>query len=369
MKKFLLSLSCMSVFLATQAQFPTTTTTVTNCSVFRNFNQFNENFSTPSIYSNANDVSLFYNSTQGALVETSGITGTREGSVISPGYLNSTDNEVTIGFYYQAPAGTEYRIRVISAVSNPPLEIIATTANGPQYTPFPGTSGTLCLRLEDLDLDANAIVRFEFTYRYIGGNGAPSLTPFLFDDVALTVQGGPLPVDFLGFIAREQIDGSTNLLWDVAHEVNVKGYNVETSTDGSNFTTMGFVAAAGKSVYSLPYTNKISGTRFFRVRSIDFDNKFKLSGIIKVKGKEEKFSSIQLYPVPAVTQVFLQHDKAAGNAMISILSADAKVLKEVRPVSNSFQTQLNVAELKAGVYFVRYDNGAGKIESLKMVKN
>jgi len=372
MKKFLLSLTLLSGFVAAKAQFPTTTTPAANCSVFRNFNLFNENFSTPSIYSDDNDVSLFYNFAEGALVENSGLSGPRSGSVISPTYLNSLDNEVTVGFYYEAPLGTQYRIRVVSALNNPTLEILATTANGPMYTTLPSapgatfSSGFICVRLQDLDLEPNAQIRFEVTYRYFGFTGT---RPFLFDDVSLTVVGGPLPVDFLGFIAREQNDGSTKLLWDVAHEVNVKGYNVETSVDGRSFTSIGFVPATGSNVYSFPYAQKIAGTRFFRVKSIDLDNSFKSSGIIKIKGQSESVSSIQLYPVPAISQVYVQHDKVSNNAMISVLSPDGKIIKQVRPVSNSFQTQLNVSELKAGVYFVRYDNGEGKVETIKMVKN
>jgi len=374
MKKFLLSLALVSALLSAQAQSPTTSTPAANCTVFRNFDAFNEDFSTPSIYSKDDDVSLFYNQAQGALVENSGLTGPRAGSLISPAYINSLDNEVTVGFAYEAPIGTEYRIRVVSGLANPPLEIIATTANGPVYTPLPFTagalfaSGSICVRLQDLDLDANALIRFEVTYRYQGAPGAGA-RPFLFDNVSLTVVGGPVPVDFRGFLAKSQADGSTKLLWDVANEINFKGYEVESSVDGKNFTKIGYVQGENKNVYSFTYSDKISGTRFFRIKSLDLDNSFKLSSIIKVKGTDERTTTIQLYPVPAVSHVFVQHDKVTNNAMISLLSIDGKVIKQVRPVSNSFQTQLNVGELNGGVYFVRYDNGEGSVETIKMVKN
>ena len=93
MKKFLLSLTLLSVLSAAQAQTPSSTSPGANCTVFRNFDQFDEDFTTPSIYSDDDDVSLFYNTGEGALVENSGILGARSGSVISPAYLNSLDNE------------------------------------------------------------------------------------------------------------------------------------------------------------------------------------------------------------------------------------------------------------------------------------
>ncbi len=374
MKKFLLSAALLTGIMAANAQTPTTTSPATNCNVFRDFNQFDENFTTPSIYSGDDDVSLFYNVPQGALVENSGITGARRGSVISPAYLNGLDNEVTVGFAYEAPIGTEYRIRVVSAMSNPPERIMATTANGPIYTPLPYAngasyaSGTICVRLADLDLKANEAYRFEVTYRYSGATGTGA-RPFLFDDISLTVAGGPLPVDFQGFISKEMADGGTKLLWDVSNEINLKGYNVETSVDGRNFTTVAFVQANGKKVYNYDYAQKVSGTRFFRIKSVDLDNSYKLSSILRINGKEVRTSNIQLYPVPAVSQVYVQHEKVAANSTISILSPDGKVVRQARPVSNSLQTQLSITDLKPGVYMVRYDNGEGKVETVKMVKN
>ena len=76
---------------------------------------------------------------------------------------------------------------------------MATTANGPIYTLLPSTAGSVCVRIQDLDLNANEAYRFEVTFRY---TGTPTATfePFLFDDISLTVVGGPLPVDFQGFI-------------------------------------------------------------------------------------------------------------------------------------------------------------------------
>jgi hypothetical protein len=366
MKKFLLSLSLMTGLLAAQAQTPSTSGPGSNCNVFRNFNQFDEDFTTPSIYSDDDDVSLFYNTTRGALVENSGLTGARRGSVISPAYLNSLDNEVTVGFAYEAPAGTEYRIRVVSALSNPPERILATTANGSVYTPLPSTSGTICVRIQDLDLNANEAYRFEVTYRYSGPTGSGA-TPFLFDDIALTVVGGPLPVTFEGFLARPNADGTTKLLWDVAREINVSRYDVETSTDGRNFSTVAQVNASGKSVYAHNYTALIKGTMFFRIKSVDADGSAKYSGIIRVKG-DNQATTINVYPIPATDKVYVEHNKVGNNAMITVLSPDGKVIKQQRPVANSYQTQVNVNELKPGVYFVRYDNGEGKVETVKLVK-
>jgi hypothetical protein len=362
MKKFLLSTAILCVAIAATAQYPTIVTNSSNCTVFRNFNNSDEGFSSPSIYSNADDVSFFWNSSEGAEIESSGLAA-RNGSLISPVYIQSEPGVVTLGFRYVAPAGTQYRIRIISAMSTPPLEILATTANGPVYTSLPGTAGNVCLLISDQDLVAGQPIRFEFTFRAVAPGNV------LFDNLALSVSGGPLPVTFEGFVARENSDGTTKLLWNVGEEVNVKGYYVESSTDGISFTNAGFVTAEGKKIYSLDYTQKLVQTTYFRVKNIDFDGRSKYSSIIKMYAKTTGLSQIQAYPVPANELVTIQHNKAAAGTLMTLFTPDGKVLQQVKAMPNTFQTQLHIEKLGAGVYFVKYEDEKGGVQTIKVIKN
>jgi len=362
MKKFLLSAIMIASGIIAFAQYPTIVTTATNCSVFRNFNTSDEGFSSPSIYSDANDVSFFWNAGAGAEIESSGLSA-RTGSLISPVYVQSEEGRATVGFSYSAPAGTEYRIRVISGSTSPPLEILATTANGPVYTALPSTSGTICLLLTDADLNLGRQVRFEFTFRAIlPGN-------VIFDNLSLGVAGGPLPVVFEGFVARKDDNGLVKLLWNVGEEVNVKGYYVESSTNGVDFTTAGYVTATGSKIYTLDYPGKQIQTMFFRVKNIDFDGRSKYTQIIKVYTREQTNAQIQIYPVPATDQVTIQHNKSPEHTFITLLSPDGKVLKQVVASLNTLQTQVNISNLAKGIYIVRYDDGSGEVQSVKLVKN
>ena len=362
MKKFLLSAITIVSGIVATAQFPTTVTPASNCTVFRNFNTSDEGFSSPSIYSDGNDVSFFWNATAGAEIENSGLNG-RSASLISPLYVQSEPGRVTLGFKYVAPNNTDYRVRIISGVIGTPLEILATTANGPVFTPLPNNAGNICILIQDADLVVGQQIRFEFTFKTNNpGN-------ILFDDLALSVAGGPLPVTFEGFVARKNNDGTVKLLWNVGEEVNVKGYTVESSTNGVDFTEAGYVTASGKSVYTLDYASKLVQTMFFRVKNIDFDGKTKYSGIIKVYSREQATANIQVYPVPATSQVTIQHNKAPEHTMITLLSPDGKVIQRVNASANTLQTQLNSANLTKGVYIVKYDDGSGQVQSVKMIKN
>ena len=362
MKNFLLSAMILASGIAANAQSPTIVTAGSNCTVFRNFNTTDEGFSSPSIYSDGNDVSFNWNVGAGAEVENSGLT-VRNASLISPVYFNTVAGQVTMGFSYFAPPGTEFRVRVITGISDPPLEILATTANGPVYTPLIGTSGNVCLLLTDADLTAGKAIRFEFTFRL----NQPGIV--LFDNLALTVAAGPLPVTFEGFVARRNNDGSLKLLWDVGEEINVKGYTVESSTNAVDFINIGYVQASGKDIYSLDYTAKMSQTTFFRVKSIDLDGSLKYTPIIKVYAKDQTDAQIQIYPVPANDQVTVQHNKSATRSAITLISVDGKIAKQVVVAPNTLQTQININNLTKGIYIVRYDNGEGIIQNVKMIKN
>lgn len=343
------------------SQQPTTVVASANCGFVYNFNTTDEGFSSPSIYSDANDFGLFWNGAN--LSETTGANfSNRTASTISGIYLNNESVRSTVGFDYVVPAGTEYRIRIISGQFSPPLEILASTANGPIWTAFPSTSGSLCLELRDNDLVVGGQIRYEITFRTINPG------PIVIDNFRRASQNIPLPVTFLGFIARDTPDGLTKLLWNVGEEVNVMGYEIESSTDGITFTKIGYVNATSSSNYSFIITENFKGTKYFRVRNIDIDNKFKYTGVIRIQ-KSTAISNIKLYPVPANDILYIEHKKLTEKATITVITLDGKILIQTYSQPGSYQTSVYVNQLTPGMYILKYDNGKGDIQTSKFVKN
>lgn len=362
MQKNLLLFVLILTTLAGSAQSPTIVTNSAACFPFRNFNTTNEGFSSPSIYSSADDVSFNWDAIAGAEIETSGLT-VRSASLISPVFSQATEGSVTIGFRFAAPIGAEYRIRVITAIIGSPLEILATTSNGPVWTPLIATSGTICLLMTDADIHVGRPIRYEFSFRLNQpGN-------ILFDDLTQGAANISLPVTFMGFVARINQDESIKLLWNVAEEVNVKNYTVEMSTDGVRFNIAGSVLATGKSIYTLDYNGQRAATTYFRVKSTDMDGSSKYTPVIRVYAKQESGSRIQLYPMPAADQVTVQHNQAAGKAMITVSGMDGTIFQQVNVVPLTVQTQLNINQLARGMYIVKYYNGIDNYQTAKLIKN
>ncbi len=347
--------------LLSSSQQPTTVVNSSNCNFTYTFNTTDEGFSSPSIYSDANDFGLFWNGAN--LSETTGANfSNRTASTISGIFMNTESVRTTVGFDYTVPAGTEYRIRIISGVFSPPLEILASTANGPIWSAFPSTSGSLCLELQDADLPVTGQIRYEISFRTIN----PGV--IMIDNFRKATQNIPLPVTFLGFIAREMNDGSHKLLWNVDEEINVRGYEVESSNDGINFIKIGYVPASSKSNYSFIINESIKGIKYFRVRNIDIDNRFKYTGVIRIQNTSE-LSNIKLYPVPATDILYLEHKKQNERAAISVINMDGKTLIQTYSQPGSYQTSIYVNQLPAGIYMIKYDNGKGSLETSRFIKN
>ena len=362
MQKFLLSSVLLLAVLTAGAQSPTVVTDATNCFVTHNFNTTNEGFSSPSIYSNPDDVTFNWDAVAGNEIETSGLS-VRSASLISPVYLQSIAGSSTVGFRYDAPTGTEYRIRILSGTTSPPLEILATTSNGPIYTPLPALTGTICLLLTDADLIVGRLIRIEFTFR----SNHPG--DVIFDDMSQSAFTSPLPVTFEGFVARKNTDGTTKLLWNVGEEINVESYIVETSINGIAFKNAGTVRATGAAIYSFSLAEIPVQTMYYRVRNVDIGGASKYTNIIKMYVSNQALTKLEIYPVPASDQVNVQHNPSPAAARITLIAADGSIIKEVMPVANTYQTQIQIGTLPKGIYLLRYSDGKNNILTGKIIKN
>lgn len=344
------------------AQNPTTVVPADNCKVVQDFNGGDGSFRSPSIYSGDDDVSFYYDAAGGLWSETNGLAN-RDASLISPVYANKLTGSVTVGFKYQAPPNAEYRIRVISVNCNCSggLDIIATTATGPEWTALPATEGKLCVRLIDADIYQGQNLRFEISVR------AKNPRTIVFDDFSLgeEIAASPLPVTFTGIVARNENSG-VHVQWDVADEVDVKGYEVERSTNGTTFASIGFVAAHAKPFYSFTDAQPASGTVYYRVKNVDIDGKSQYSSIVKVTSK--RASSLKLYPMPARETVTLQHERITANSTLTLATAEGRLVKQVRPAADSYQTSVSLAGLQPGIYLLRLEKGSGEAESIKLIK-
>jgi len=175
----------------------------------------------------------------------------------------------------------------------------------------------------------------------------------------------PLPVHFSDFLGRKQAN-SVVLIWSVAGEKDVLKYEIERSQNGKDFVKIGEVEAEEKTSYSFTDVQPVKGVNFYRVRNIDLDGNYKYTTIIRMN--MGKTIVLKAFPQPAISDLTIEHGVVAGSGSVSLVNSNGQVVKRVTISGDVTQTVVSLAGLNSGVYVVRFDNGKGQVETLKVVK-
>jgi hypothetical protein len=177
---------------------------------------------------------------------------------------------------------------------------------------------------------------------------------------AAEVSNAILPAK-LEFIKAKRIDDVVELHWKTSLEDNVSHFDVQKSSDGINFQTIGKVNA-GKYDYLFYETNNSNGETWYRLQTVDRDGKTEFSRIVKV-GPATETSSIRIFPNPATTE--LNFSGILNNYTVTIVSPAGTILKQQQPRDN----KVFLTGLRPGLYYVIiYDNNGNKKLISKFIK-
>lgn len=94
-------------------------------------------------------------------------------------------------------------------------------------------------------------------------------------------------------------DKIVQLTWTTTGEINMKDYEVERSDDGTNYKNIATVQSKNNfalTTYSVNDENPVSGTAFYRIRSVENTGLVKYSKTIAVHFVSKK--TVQVYPNP-----------------------------------------------------------------------
>ncbi len=176
------------------------------------------------------------------------------------------------------------------------------------------------------------------------------------------VDGGAiLPVVLTSFTGKIDNNRNAVLNWSTASENNNRGFEIETSRNGTDFTRIGWVASQGnaETVQHYEFTHLIPpiGTNYYRLKQTDLDGRFEYSKIISLQIDPIAGKPV-VYPVPATHSVTIDFGKLTGKAEIEIFSADMKTLHRETISDLQSRKSIPVGHLSSGVYFIRYTAGS-----------
>lgn len=292
-------------------------------------------------------------------------------TVTTPTYqLPANASFVGFGFILggtQIVARAEIKIMYVSTL-NDELTTVFLGQFVPAYAPGSNTT-EICRAVSLADLPGfppNGSYRFQIELTPNTGSGAVG-DLITFDDFKTTgtLAQSPLPVNFIGIDAKK-LNNEIQLTWKVAGEENVANYEVQRSSDGRSFRTVAVVTTHGKDTYF--YTDAApTGPVFYRIKNVDNDGKFKYSTIARIANGRTAIV-LRGFPQPVQNTFTLQHPSIDGRAVITLQSASGRTVRNVVPAGGSMQTAIDMANLPRGMYLLRFDDGNGLVETLKVLK-
>lgn len=173
------------------------------------------------------------------------------------------------------------------------------------------------------------------------------------------------PVSLKGFEATGK-DNAVLLNWSTTEELNTDHFNVQHSTDGSSFTSIGTVKAIGIGANSYAFTDSkpTNGTNYYRLQSVDKDGSLYFSKIVSASLTTHHSPLIIIYPNPTKEALTI---RGSHIATVQAINNSGKVLKVVS-FRDATNPTLAVSNLPTGAYHLRIQTTDGNVGVVGFVK-
>ena len=164
-------------------------------------------------------------------------------------------------------------------------------------------------------------------------------------------------------------NGFSQLQWSSLQESNSSHYEIQRSTDGTNFVKVGAVKAKGSSdlevVYSYKDVSAAPGINYYRLKLIDNDGVFQYSNIEAINATVRGIKITGNYPGPFTEEINVNILSASvGPAVICLLDGNGKVLmsRQIKLVKGTNKTSFyNLGYLNSGIYYIKIQAGTTSV--------
>ncbi len=186
----------------------------------------------------------------------------------------------------------------------------------------------------------------------------------------------PLPVNLIYFEASYK-QGHVTLNWATAGEVNNSHFEVQRSTDGANFETIGRVEGNGTTTVSQKYqfvdTSASSSLVYYRLKQVDYDGQYEFSPIVSVKIEGQlNDNTVSFYPNPirSTSKVYLSSVSDLDNLNIILSDISGKTIYSNFTTLKDFNQYLAGVnnKLHSGIYLLKLQDVKGLLHQVKFVK-
>jgi hypothetical protein len=279
---------------------------------------------------------------------------------VDPAEVTQAENEAT-AFLNNTAAATNMTaltfFKTVSTTFDPTTSLVdGEFTFAPVYLPY--TTGTL-----------NGVTYYELTglTSFSGGTGGFSVND----------SGSPLPVELLEFNVNTVDNQFIRLDWATASEINNDGFEVLRSTDGVNFERIAWIGGNGNSTEINEYVFNDRGvdkgiTYYYQLKQIDYDGQYEYFAIksARLEGKTT-FTVGALIPNPSKGSEMVSVDIQTVSGDVLTVEIYDRIGSKVKSASYVLfaaenALDINISDLAAGTYFLKFDSSMGT-ETKKLV--
>lgn len=218
-----------------------------------------------------------------------------------------------------------------------------------------------------------------FTYLVCDAGNAPMCSNIATVTITFPV-GGFLPASITD-ISANYTNNAVAIKWTSNFEVNSDRFEIERSTDGINFKTIGSVAAQGNSTikHDYSFTDEVRNSTsskndlYYRLKLVDRDTKSTYSKVLVVRVyKTKTIQALSVTPNPAVNDIKVNAQlNEAAMVVIKVMNNNGTEVmrKNVRGAAgNNNITLEGTSNLKTGIYILEVIINSNERMTVKLMK-
>ncbi len=174
----------------------------------------------------------------------------------------------------------------------------------------------------------------------------------------------PLNINLINF-SGAIINNVHSLIWDLENEAEIINFELQHSTNGSDYTTLVTKLVNGSNKYTASNSKYAAGNNYYRLKTNASNNKISYSKTIVLAS--DNSGKITLYPNPATK--LLNYSFQDMNKVIAyqIIDAVGKLVAESKAEQGTISQTIDVSKLAKGIYSIKLIGNASAIAQQQFV--
>jgi hypothetical protein len=152
---------------------------------------------------------------------------------------------------------------------------------------------------------------------------------------------------------------SVVLQWKTTQELNSSYFDIEHSTTGQNFVSVGKVTASGNSstskAYEYAHNNPAAGLHYYRLKVVDKDGHYVYSSIVTILVSANG-NRLYVYPNPVKNILTILYNSLPQPAELAIINSSGIIVRKIFLDAVSSKKEINVQALPAGLYIIKLND-------------